>query len=65
MCLIDIGSFTPFMKVIVTSFLFPGGVFALERLQKLYKLAGKDSLVVDVRLVQNSFTARCSVFKSL
>lgn len=53
------------MKVIVTSFLFPGGVFALERLQKLYKLAGKDSLVVDVRLVQNSFTARCSVFKSL
>ncbi|KAL1702306.1 hypothetical protein EV121DRAFT_293457 [Schizophyllum commune] len=35
-------------KVIVTSFLFPGAKFSLERLQKLTSLVGKEKLVVDV-----------------
>ncbi|KAJ3491422.1 hypothetical protein NLI96_g708 [Meripilus lineatus] len=35
-------------KVIVTSFLFPNGVFSLERLQAISKLTGKEGLVVDV-----------------
>ncbi|KAI9481471.1 MAG: phosphoribosylformimino-5-aminoimidazole carboxamide ribotide isomerase [Benjaminiella poitrasii] len=35
-------------KVIVTSYLFPGAKFSLERLQKLCELVGKDKLVVDV-----------------
>lgn len=36
-------------KVIVTSYLFPGAKFSLERLQELSKRVGKDRLVVDVR----------------
>ncbi|TEB35830.1 N--5 [Coprinellus micaceus] len=35
-------------KVIVTSYLFPKGVFSLERLQSLSKTIGKERLVVDV-----------------
>ncbi|TFK28743.1 N--5 [Coprinopsis marcescibilis] len=35
-------------KVIVTSYLFPGGKFSLDRLQVLSKVVGKDNLVVDV-----------------
>jgi len=35
-------------KVIVTSFLFPGAKFSLERLQAISKAVGKDRLVVDV-----------------
>ncbi|KAI5893319.1 Phosphoribosylformimino-5-aminoimidazole carboxamide ribotide isomerase [Schizophyllum commune H4-8] len=35
-------------KVIVTSFLFPGAKFSLERLQKLTSLVEKERLVVDV-----------------
>lgn len=36
-------------QVIVTSYLFPGGVFSLERLKSLANAIGKDKLVVDVR----------------
>ena len=36
-------------QVIVTSYLFPGGVFRLERLESLSTAIGKDNLVVDVR----------------
>ncbi|OCH87906.1 Phosphoribosylformimino-5-aminoimidazole carboxamide ribotide isomerase [Obba rivulosa] len=35
-------------KVIITSYLFPGGEFSLERLRKISTLVGKDRLVVDV-----------------
>ncbi|KAI8988750.1 hypothetical protein BDB01DRAFT_567024 [Pilobolus umbonatus] len=35
-------------KVIVTSFLFPGGVFSLDRLIDISHKVGKDKLVVDV-----------------
>ncbi|KAJ3545387.1 hypothetical protein NMY22_g2464 [Coprinellus aureogranulatus] len=35
-------------KVIVTSYLFPGGAFSLQRLQSLSNAIGKDKLVVDV-----------------
>ncbi|KAL1747459.1 hypothetical protein HDZ31DRAFT_31898 [Schizophyllum fasciatum] len=35
-------------KVIVTSFLFPGAKFSLERLRKLSAAVGKERLVVDV-----------------
>ncbi|KAG2118747.1 Phosphoribosylformimino-5-aminoimidazole carboxamide ribotide isomerase [Suillus discolor] len=35
-------------KIIVTSYLFPGGNFDLERLQTISSLVGKDKLVVDV-----------------
>jgi phosphoribosylformimino-5-aminoimidazole carboxamide ribotide isomerase len=35
-------------KVIVTSYLFPGAKFSLERLQSIAKAVGKDRLVVDV-----------------
>ncbi|KAL4065778.1 hypothetical protein V8B97DRAFT_1110482 [Scleroderma yunnanense] len=35
-------------KVIVTSYLFPGGEFSLERLEGLSTIVGKDRLVVDV-----------------
>lgn len=35
-------------KVIVTSYLFPGAKFSLERLQAISKAVGKDRLVVDV-----------------
>ncbi|KAG0228231.1 Enzyme that catalyzes the fourth step in the histidine pathway [Actinomortierella wolfii] len=35
-------------KVIVTSYLFPGAKFSLERLQSLCKAVGKERLVVDV-----------------
>ncbi|PWN94828.1 Phosphoribosylformimino-5-aminoimidazole carboxamide ribotide isomerase [Tilletiopsis washingtonensis] len=35
-------------KVIVTSYLFPGCKFSLERLQELERLVGKERLVVDV-----------------
>jgi phosphoribosylformimino-5-aminoimidazole carboxamide ribotide isomerase len=36
-------------KVIVTSYLFPEGKFALERLRSLSNAVGKERLVVDVR----------------
>jgi phosphoribosylformimino-5-aminoimidazole carboxamide ribotide isomerase len=36
-------------KVIVTSYLFPGAKFSLERLRALSATVGKDRLVVDVR----------------
>ncbi|EDR06630.1 uncharacterized protein LACBIDRAFT_236329 [Laccaria bicolor S238N-H82] len=35
-------------KVIVTSYLFPGGKFSLERLQAIASVVGKERLVVDV-----------------
>ncbi|EMD40674.1 hypothetical protein CERSUDRAFT_43497 [Gelatoporia subvermispora B] len=35
-------------KVIVTSFLFSGGEFSLERLESISAIVGKDKLVVDV-----------------
>ncbi|KAF9977106.1 Enzyme that catalyzes the fourth step in the histidine pathway [Actinomortierella ambigua] len=35
-------------KVIVTSYLFPGAKFSLERLEALSKVVGKERLVVDV-----------------
>ncbi|KAK1924718.1 histidine biosynthesis enzyme 1--5-imidazole-4-carboxamide isomerase [Papiliotrema laurentii] len=35
-------------KVIVTSYLFPGGVFSEERLKSLAEKVGKDKLVVDI-----------------
>lgn len=35
-------------KVIVTSYLFPGARFSLERLQAISQAVGKDRLVVDV-----------------
>ncbi|GBE83423.1 1-(5-phosphoribosyl)-5-[(5-phosphoribosylamino) methylideneamino] imidazole-4-carboxamide isomerase [Sparassis crispa] len=35
-------------KVIVTSYLFPDGIFSLQRLQVISSLVGKDRLVVDV-----------------
>ncbi|KAJ7591007.1 hypothetical protein C8J56DRAFT_1013800 [Mycena floridula] len=35
-------------KVIVTSYLFPGAKFSLERLQAISSAAGKDRLVIDV-----------------
>lgn len=35
-------------QVIVTSYLFPSGKFALDRLQSLAKLVGKEHLVVDI-----------------
>lgn len=35
-------------KVIVTSYLFPGAKFSLERLQAISQAIGKDRLVVDV-----------------
>jgi phosphoribosylformimino-5-aminoimidazole carboxamide ribotide isomerase len=34
--------------VILTSWLFPKGIFSLERLQRISKLAGKERLVVDL-----------------
>jgi hypothetical protein len=37
--------------VIVTSYLFPGGVFSEERLKSLAEKVGKDKLVVDIRWV--------------
>ena len=40
---------TPPAQVIVTSYLFPGCKFSLERLQELERLVGKERLVVDVR----------------
>jgi phosphoribosylformimino-5-aminoimidazole carboxamide ribotide isomerase len=36
-------------QVIVTSFLFPNGVFSVERLEAVSSAVGKDRLVVDVR----------------
>ncbi|KAH0587565.1 Enzyme that catalyzes the fourth step in the histidine pathway [Termitomyces sp. 'cryptogamus'] len=41
---IDVGA----SKVIVTSYLFPGAKFSLERLKKISSVVGKDRLVVDV-----------------
>lgn len=38
-------------QVIVTSYLFPNGVFDEERLKRISQLVGKDRLVVDVRYV--------------
>lgn len=35
-------------KVIVTSYLFPGAKFSIERLRSISQLVGKDRLVVDV-----------------
>ncbi|KAK0486965.1 hypothetical protein EDD18DRAFT_1260050 [Armillaria luteobubalina] len=35
-------------KVIVTSYLFPGAKFSLERLKRIFHAVGKDRLVVDV-----------------
>jgi phosphoribosylformimino-5-aminoimidazole carboxamide ribotide isomerase len=43
------GWLTPLAQVIVTSYLFPGCKFSLERLQELERLVGKERLVVDVR----------------
>lgn len=37
------------VKVIVTSYLFPGQKFSLERLQTISSLVGKGRLVVDIR----------------
>ncbi|HKP97592.1 MAG TPA: phosphoribosylformimino-5-aminoimidazole carboxamide ribotide isomerase [Fibrobacteria bacterium] len=47
------GNILPFLEagashVIVTSWLFPGGAFSLERLRRISALAGKDRLVVDL-----------------
>jgi phosphoribosylformimino-5-aminoimidazole carboxamide ribotide isomerase len=38
-------------QVIVTSYLFPGAKFSLERLKAISNAVGRDSLVVDVRYV--------------
>lgn len=35
-------------QVIVTSYLFPDGKFALDRLQALQKKVGKEKLIVDI-----------------
>jgi hypothetical protein len=35
-------------KVIVTSYLFPDGTFALDRLEGLEKKVGKEKLIVDI-----------------
>ncbi|MDB5051498.1 MAG: 1-(5-phosphoribosyl)-5-[(5- phosphoribosylamino)methylideneamino] imidazole-4-carboxamide [Fibrobacteres bacterium] len=50
---LDDGNFGPYLDagashVIVTSWLFPGGVFSMERLRRISGLAGKDRLVVDL-----------------
>jgi len=37
------------LQVIVTSYLFPGGQFSLERLKTISAAVGKEKLVVDVR----------------
>ena len=39
------------VKVIVTSYLFPGQKFSLQRLQTISSLVGKERLVVDIRYV--------------
>lgn len=39
------------VQVIVTSYLFPNGVFDEERLKRISQSVGKDRLVVDVRYV--------------
>ncbi len=40
-------------KVIVTSYLFPGAKFSLERLKRISHAIGKDRLVVDVRFAKS------------
>jgi phosphoribosylformimino-5-aminoimidazole carboxamide ribotide isomerase len=40
-------------QVIVTSYLFPGGKFSLERLQATASVVGKERLVVDVRYLSS------------
>ena len=50
---LDDGNILPYLEagashVIVTSWLFPGGVFSLERLRRISALAGKERLVVDL-----------------
>ena len=40
-------------QVIVTSYLFPGGQFSLERLQAISSVIGNEKLVVDVRYEAN------------
>ena len=37
-----------YLQVIVTSWLFPSGIFSLERLQQLSSLIGKEQLVIDL-----------------
>ena len=36
-------------QVIVTSYLFPGAKFSLERLVKLHSIVGTEKLVIDLR----------------
>jgi len=36
-------------KVIVTSYLFPGGRFDEERLREMERIVGRERLVVDIR----------------
>ncbi len=45
-------------KVIVTSFLFPGGTLDLERLRSLSSAIGKEKLVIDLRLIFYSLVDR-------
>ena len=40
-------------QVIVTSYLFPGGQFSLEKLQAISSAIGNEKLVVDVRYGAN------------
>ena len=43
-------------QVIMTSYLFPGGKFSLERLQATASIVGKERLVVDVRYLSSFLT---------
>ena len=49
------------VKVIVTSYLFPGQKFSLQRLLAISSLVGKERLVVDIRYVSFLPVARRSV----
>ena len=44
----------------MTSYLFPGAKFDLERLRRLSESVGKDRLVVDVRCVTLFSSNMCS-----
>lgn len=50
--------------MIVTSYLFPGGNFSLERLERISTAVGKERLVVDVRHVHANFLINLIALKS-
>lgn len=49
-------NFENVLQVIVTSFLFPGAKFSLDRLKAISAIVGKDKLVVDVRYSRISYS---------